>query len=218
MNYIDRALSKSIEQTLTRGKSILLLGARQTGKTTLIQKFPADFTLSFVQPAVRQRYERNPALLTGELEALAEDKQARVVVWIDEVQKVPAILDTVQDLIDHRIAQFILTGSSARKLRVGPTANWLPGRVVSLRLDPLMLSELKDFKMTLEDCLLYGTLPGIIVVSQPEDKEIDLASYVTGYLEEEIRSEALVKNVGQFARFTSLNYPWNTLSTFININ
>src|SRR5260363_362919 len=166
--------------------------------------FPADCTLSLVQPVVRQRYERNPALLTGELEALAEDQQTRVRVWIDEVQKVPALLDGIQDLIDRQIAQFILTGSSARKLRVGPAANWLPGRVVALRLDPLMWSELSEIRMTLGDLLLYGSLPGIVAVSQPEDKETDLASYVTGYLEEEIRSEALVRNVGQFARFLSL--------------
>src|SRR5260363_433341 len=158
-DLIKRALSAPNQKALARGKSILLLGARQTGKTTLIQRFPADCTLSLVQPVVRQRYERNPALLTGELEALAEDQQTRVRVWIDEVQKVPALLDGIQDLIDRQIAQFILTGSSARKLRVGPAANWLPGRVVALRLDPLMWSELSEIRMTLEDLLLYGSLP-----------------------------------------------------------
>src|SRR5260364_141407 len=73
-----------------------------------------------------------------------------------------------------------------------------------LAIGPFDVSELSEIRMTLEDLLLYGSLPGIVAVSQPEDKETDLASYVTGYLEEEIRSEALVRNVGQFARFLSL--------------
>lgn len=204
MDYIIRTLEKPLKAALARGKSILLLGARQTGKTTLIQRLAADLTISFIQPAVRLRYEQNPSLLTGEIEALAEDKKGIPLVIIDEVQKVPEILDVAQDLIDRRVAKFILTGSSARKLRSGHKVNLLPGRVVAFRLDPLTLTELSALNIKLENLLFYGSLPGIVTVAKPADQELDLASYVTTYLEEEIRAEAVVRNVGSFSRFLTL--------------
>ncbi len=133
--YIKRLIEPQIYAALQRGKSILLLGARQTGKTTLISKIPVQFAISFINPAIRQRYEQDPALLISEVEALAETMNHRPIVVIDEIQKVPEILDPVQDLIDRHIAQFILTGSSARKLRKGVKVNLFPGRVVALKLD-----------------------------------------------------------------------------------
>jgi predicted AAA+ superfamily ATPase len=204
MEYFQRAIERPLLAALKRKKSVLLLGARQTGKTTLINRLLSDRIISFIQPAIRQRYEQNPNLLIGEIEALAEDKGYCPLVIIDEVQKVPEILDAIQDLIDRKIAQFILTGSSARKLKKGAKVNLLPGRVVSLKLDSLMLGELIDQKFTLEDFLLYGSLPGILTVSETQDKEVDLTSYVTTYLEEEIRSEAVVRNIGAFSRFLAL--------------
>lgn len=206
MKYIPRVLTQKIQQALNRGKSVLLLGARQTGKTTLIQQFSVNFKLSFIQPVIRQRYEQIPGLLTGELEVLAENNPDKILVWIDEVQKVPAIFDVIQDLIDREIAQFILTGSSARKLRASHSTNWLPGRLVVLRLDPFIQTELNNSNLTipLEDLLLYGTLPGIVMLDHTIDKETDLASYVNTYLEEEIRAEALVRKIGHFSRFLAL--------------
>lgn len=204
MDYISRLLESSIRQTLSRGKSILLLGARQTGKTTLIQRLKADFAVSFIQPRVRQRYEQDPSILAAEVEALAETIRGTALIVVDEVQKVPEIMDVVQDLIDRRIAKFILTGSSARKLYSGSKLNLLPGRVVVFRLDPLCLSELSILKPKLEDLLLYGSLPGIVTVENVKDKELDLSSYVTTYLEEEIRAEAVVRNVGHFSQFLML--------------
>ncbi len=200
MKYIHRLIEKNIENALARDKSVLLLGARQTGKTTLINRFPHDLAISFIRPDVRQRYEKNPALLAGEVSAIKEkSKNHRPLVLLDEVQKAPEILDVVQDLIDQKIANFILTGSSARKLLRGSKTNLLPGRVVSLRLDPFLLKEFSSF--SIEDLLLYGSLPGIVQVEKSADKETDLASYVTTYLEEEVRAEALVRNVGSFAKF-----------------
>ena len=103
---------------LGRNKSVLLFGARQTGKTTMVSRLTAALTISFVRPEVRQRYERSPQLLSGEVDALpARLKGRRPLIVVDEVQKVPAILDVVQDLIDRGRANFVLTGSSARKLR-----------------------------------------------------------------------------------------------------
>jgi predicted AAA+ superfamily ATPase len=204
MEYISREIEPLLKSSLDRGKSVLLLGARQTGKTTLLRSLSADLSISFIQPRIRQRYEQDPSLLTGEIEALAEGKSPIPLIIIDEVQKIPEILNVVQDLIDRQVAQFILTGSSARKLRVGATINLLPGRVVVLRLDPLSLSEIHSSRLCIEDLLMYGSLPGIFTVPKSEDKDIDLSSYVTTYLEEEIRSEAVVRKISSFSRFLSL--------------
>src|SRR3989344_6387482 len=116
MDYIERAIEPIIRRTLARKRSVLLLGPRQTGKTTLLQKIPCDYTLSFVQPSVRQKYERNLALLTQEIEAVKAAPPSKLpLVVMDEVQKIPEVMDVAQDPIDRKKAQFILTGSSARK-------------------------------------------------------------------------------------------------------
>ena len=203
MKYVKRLIEDRIKHTLERNKSVLLLGARQTGKTTLIGQFKHDMLVSFVEPDVRQRYEKSPHMLKGEVESLvAAEKGSRPLVVLDEVQKVPVILDVVQDLIDRAKANFILTGSSARKLRRGAQINLIPGRVVGFRMDPFSLVEFpaKD----LAERLVYGSLPGILAVGDLSDRETDLEAYVTTYLEEEIRAEAVVRNLGDFARFLEL--------------
>ena len=201
MKYISRLLEEKIRHSLSRNKSVLLFGARQTGKTTLISRFNSDLSISFIQPDIRQCYEKSPQLLKSEIEALGPAKK-RPLIILDEVQKVPDILDVVQDLIDRGQANFILTGSSARKLRRGARVNLLPGRVTTFKIDPFSLSEFpaKD----LDERLLYGSLPGILAVQEGADREIDLESYVTTYLEEEVRAEAVVRNLGDFARFLEL--------------
>lgn len=211
MSYTWRLQHRRILETLSRNKSVLLLGARQTGKTTLVTQLPWDLTVSLINPETRQRYERDPALLAGEVEALQlrRPAQARPLVLLDEIQKVPEILDVVQDLIDRRKANFVLTGSSARKLRRGHV-NLLPGRVVALRLDPFVLAESPP--ASLEEALLYGALPGI---RASEEKEMDLESYVTTYLEEEVRAEAIVRNIGPFARF--LEYAASESGQIVNL-
>lgn len=203
MKYIPRLLEAKIRHSLARNKSVLLFGARQTGKTTLTGRLDADLSVSFIQPDVRQRYEKSPHLLKGEVESIVHGpSRKRPLVILDEVQKVPDILDVVQDLIDRGQANFILTGSSARKLRRGARVNLLPGRVTTLKIDPFSLSELpaKD----LNGRLLYGSLPGILAADNDADRETDLESYVTTYLEEEVRAEAVVRNLGDFARFLEL--------------
>ena len=200
MEYIHRIQEERIHGGLARGKSILLLGPRQTGKTTLMSHLKSDWTLSFVRPDVRQRYEKNPAFLIPEVEALADRTGSKKpLVILDEAQRVPDIFDVVQDLVDRKKAVFVLTGSSARKLRRSSQVNLLPGRLLSLRLDPLILNEAP--RRELKDWLLYGSLPGILAVQETSNQERDLESYVTTYLEEEIRAEAIVRNVGSFARF-----------------
>lgn len=200
MKYIPRQIEPLLAGSLRRNKSVLLLGPRQTGKTTLLGQFQGALSLSLVRPEVRQRYEGKPSLLSGEVEALESTKAPVLpLVLVDEVQKVPELLNVVQDLVDRKVANFILTGSSARSLRRRSQVNLLPGRVVSLRLDPLTIREAPERRLS--DWLLYGALPGIVPVKDPQDLERDLASYVTTYLEEEVRAEAIVRNLGPFVRF-----------------
>jgi predicted AAA+ superfamily ATPase len=200
----ERALGRELERQLRRGKSVLLLGPRQTGKTTLLQGLRSDLRLSLAGPSERQRYERDPGLLSGEARALAAGRRRgrRPLIAVDEVQRVPALMDVGQELIDAGVAQFVFTGSSARKLRRGRDINLLPGRVVALRLDPLLLEEHTPGR--LEEVLLYGSLPAIRSLGRAADKETDLRSYSETYLEEEVRQEALVRQVGAFGRFLQM--------------
>lgn len=213
MQKIYRSITSAIETTLLRGKSVLLLGPRQVGKTTLLDELPIDLSLSLARPAIRQQYERNIESFSQEIEALAEKlgkkTHKRPLISVDEVQKVPELMDATQDLIDRKIAQFILTGSSARKLKQQhrekqQQLNWLPGRVIYFHLDPLTIHELPNSYKKLEEPLVYGSLPGIVVDSSNEFREHDLESYVITYLEEEVRQEALVRKLGDFARFLQL--------------
>lgn len=204
MELVDSVLREArldVARALSRGKGILLLGPRQTGKTTLLDSLSAALRVNLSQAAARQRYERSPDLLRVEVEGLAARHRSPVVV-LDEVQKVPALLDVAQDLMDRKIARLVLCGSSARKLRRGGGVNLLPGRVVSIRMDPLMLRESPG--RTLEARLLDGDLPGIVFQGDAGDRETDLTSYVTTYLEEEVRAEALVRNLASFSRFLDL--------------
>ena len=134
-----RSIEPEIARHLARGKSILLLGPRQTGKTTLLSGLGADLGISLVAPGVRQRYERDPSLLAGEIRGLSSPgrRKRKPLVTVDEVQRVPGLMDVGQDLIDRGEAQFVFTGSSARKLRRGGEINLLPGRVVAMHLDPV---------------------------------------------------------------------------------
>jgi predicted AAA+ superfamily ATPase len=144
MLYIKRSLEKPLDDAVARGKSVLLLGPRQTGKTTLLERLKADASFSLNFPDTRIRYEKALGTFTREVEAISETKRGRPLVAIDEIQKVPPLMDAIQDLIDRRRASFIITGSSARKLRRGAHVNWLPGRVVPLRLDPYTLEEMPN--------------------------------------------------------------------------
>lgn len=203
MDYIVRKLEQVITSVLENNKSILLLGPRQVGKTTLMGRLPTHHYISFINPQHRQEYEKNPSLLTAQIEALAEKTSKKLLVVIDEVQKVPSIMDVVQDLIDRHIAQFILSGSSARKLRKQSQINFLPGRVIVLRLDPLIFSEIPK-NYYLEDLLLYGSLPEIATTIDSAQKLQLLDAYTVTYLEEEVRAEAIVRNIAPFARFLEL--------------
>ena len=200
---IQRHLLAALQEILNKGKSVLLLGPRQTGKTTLLQNITADLCISLIQPRERTRYEKDPSQLIDEVEALAETISSPVII-IDEVQKVPELMDVAQDLIDRQIAQLILTGSSARKLKRGQTINLLPGRIIPLYLSPLMLGELHDLSLSLDDLLLFGSMPEVFTTKTHADKTMLLDAYVSLYLEEEVRAEALVRNLSSFSHFLEL--------------
>lgn len=195
---VKRHIEEIFLSQLKRNKSILLLGPRQTGKTTLIKNLSDGVYYNLAETQTRRRFELNPDLIIKEIEALPKKKP---LIIIDEIQKVPRILDPIQSLIDNHKAIFILTGSSARKLRRQSEVNLLPGRVVSLHMDPFTNSE---FQQDLETHLIYGSLPGIATEKLIKNKSIDLRSYVDTYLEEEIRAEALVRNLPAFYRFLEM--------------
>lgn len=206
--YIERELLAPLRHTLQRGKSVLLMGPRQTGKSTLIeQQVKTDLTYSFLQTDIRRQFEQHPEHILSEIKAfrtLNPDKPLPMV-YIDEVQLVPDILDNVQYAIDHKLAQFVLSGSSARKLKLRKQGiNFLPGRLIDLRLDALSISELAHLTVPLAQRLLYGTLPEIVLQESNADRDQLLTAYVNLYLEQEIRAEALVRNLVSFSQFLQL--------------
>ena len=204
MKKVRRILKKKITKILSRGKSVMLLGPRQTGKTTLINEYKTDLSITFLIPKIRRQYEADPDKLIREVNSLKNSKGSLPLVVLDEVQKVPELMDCVQYLIDNSIAQFILTGSSARKLRKNKNVNLLPGRVIKLRLDPFSLEELSSPLDKIEDLLLFGSLPAIHLEADNDIREQDLDSYVGLYLEDEVRAEALVRDMGSFENFMCL--------------
>lgn len=191
-----RLLSDQIARVLKNQKSVLLLGPRQTGKTTLANQFQIDLSISFLSTRVRHEYEANPDLIIREVTAL---KKPHPLILVDEVQKVPEIMDPIQHLIDKKKAQFIITGSSARKLKQQFDINLLPGRVIYFRLDAFSLEEYAD--APLYEFLTYGNLPEVVLTKDKLAKDDLLRSYVEVYLEEEIRAESRIRKIPDFYRF-----------------
>jgi len=187
----DRIVGARLARART---SVLLLGPRQVGKSTICRALAPALYVDLADEATFLAYAKDPARLRREVAALPAS--ARVVV--DEVQRVPAILNTVQALIDRSEGRqrFVLTGSSARKLRRGG-ANLLPGRVVLERLDPLTAVEIED--VDLERALRLGMLPGVYWGDEAAPDV--LGTYAEVYLREEIQAEAATKNLGSYARF-----------------
>jgi predicted AAA+ superfamily ATPase len=198
-----RLIANKINSLLKKKSSILLLGPRQTGKSTLIKKSENALYINLALNRERRRFEKDPDLLIDEIRAIEIVGKKTPLVIIDEIQKVPELLDSIQVIIDDHLAQTIITGSSARKLKKQASLNLLPGRVVSLRMDPLSLSEIPP-KTNLENLLYYGSLPAIFQEVDEKSKTELLRSYVDIYLEEEVRMEGLVRSLPIFSRFLEL--------------
>src|SRR3990167_8894288 len=167
MIWFTRTLQEMLNQALSFGKSILLFGPRQTGKTSLVKSIPHDLYINLMDPNNLRKYEVASGVL-----------------------------------IEEKKATFILTGSSARKIK-----NLLPGRVLRYEMTPLSIKELTSnntHTLALEERLVNGSLPEILVMSNQAQIDLQLNTYVNVYLEEEIRKEALVRNVGAFSNFLRL--------------
>lgn len=172
--------------------SLFLWGTRQTGKSTLLKAlFPQARLYDLLKTDVRMAFQLRPALLREECEMLDEGE----LVIIDEVQKVPALLDEVHWLIENCGLRFILSGSSARKLRRSG-ANLLGGRALRRTLFPLVSAEIPDFD--LNRALNNGMLPRHYLVANADKR---LQSYIGDYLQQEIVEEAVVRQLDAFTRF-----------------
>jgi predicted AAA+ superfamily ATPase len=173
-------------------ESVFLFGARQTGKTTFLrQRFPDTNYYDLLKADVFERLKRHPEILREELMNCVENE----LIIIDEIQKIPQLLDEVQWLMVNKNLRFILSGSSARKLkRTG--ANTLGGRALRNIFYPLVSAEIPDFDLI--RAVNNGMLPRHYLVENAWKR---LQAYVGTYLQEEIKEEALVRNLNSFNRF-----------------
>ncbi len=189
--WVDRQLDIG---RLLEKRSFFLLGPRQTGKTTLIQHVLPDIRFyDLLDSANYLALSRNPGRLAEEIGSSVK----RVV--IDEIQRLPSLLNDVQRLIETRDVKFLLTGSSARKLRRGGI-NLLGGRARVKYLHPLTYRELGD-KFVLNQAMKRGLLPSIYF---SDDPRADLESYAGLYLQQEIMAEGATRNIPAFSRFLKI--------------
>ena len=179
-----------IESKLDEG--MFLFGARQTGKSTLLkERFKGAIYYDLLDPNLRKALKRNP----NSLKEALWDKPAGTLVIIDEIQKVPELLDVVHSLMVDKGLFFILSGSSARKLKRSG-ANTLGGRAIPETLYPLVWPEVTDFQI--DRAVQNGMIPRHYLV---EDATKRLSGYVKVYLDEEIRKEGEVRELDAFERF-----------------
>lgn len=178
---------------LQRKMSCFLWGPRQVGKSTLLsQVFPDSLKFNLLDPKIFEQFQRNPSLLLERV--IASAKKSKSVI-LDEVQKIPQLLDVVQLLMDEHQISFVLCGSSARKLKRGG-GNLLGGRAVRYELHPLVYKEIPDFDLV--RALNHGLMPRHYLSHNPQDL---LHAYVGDYLKEEILAEGLTRNIQAFSRF-----------------
>ncbi len=192
MEYIDRLLD--LEQVLFN-KSCFLFGPRQTGKTWIIKNSLNKYRyFNLLDTKTYTQFTYSPHLLR---ELITDDDK---IVIIDEIQRLPVLLNEVQLLIDEKNIHFLLTGSSARKLK-RKGINLLGGRARIRDLHPLIFKELSDY-FNLGKALNVGLLPSIYFSDAPYE---DLESYIGTYLQQEVAAEALVRNIPAFSRFLTIS-------------
>ena len=182
-------------------KSFFLFGPRQTGKSTYVKSIlgSKDLYIDLLPQRNFLRYAKNPGQFRGEI--LAHQKKHHIFACVvDEIQKLPSLLDEVHELIESTPIRFILTGSSSRKLKRG-SANLLAGRAYTYHLFPLTFQEIGN-AFQLEKALRTGCLPPLW--GAENDAEEFLYSYSETYLKEEIAAEGLVRNIGPFSYFLDI--------------
>ena len=178
--------------------SVFLLGPRMTGKTKLLEGLRVDRYFDLLDPELELKLNASPKLFWEEISILPSGSK----IVVDEIQRVPILLDYIQMGIEKLKHQFFLSGSSARKLKRG-SANLLGGRALEFHLHPLTVFELgKEFNI--KYALKFGTLPKVTsFLKENREQEVRqiLKSYYTIYLKEEIQVEALVRHLDTFQRF-----------------
>jgi len=206
-------MKKTIARTLNLpklldSKSFFLFGPRATGKTTLIrEQLPNAIVINLLRGKEFLRLSSSP----WELETMIEGAQRGAnneIIVIDEVQRVPELLNEVHRLMEERNMKFLLTGSSARTLR-SKGVNLLAGRAWRADLFPLVCNEIPKFQ--LDSFLRYGGLPSVVTSNNPEE---ELHAYVETYLTEEIKAEGAVRQLPAFSRFLKVA----TINSGLRIN
>lgn len=205
-------IARILDIRLPPRQSAFLWGPRKTGKSTYLKSaFPGSVTFDLLDTDLQLELAKRPALLRERL--LAEPaSRLKAPVILDEVQKVPRLLDEVQGLIEHRGLRFILCGSSARKLRRGGV-NLLGGRAWRYEMRPLVSAELGE--VDLLRALNRGLIPAHYL---GEDAAPSLQAYLRDYLKEEVFAEGLTRNLPAFARFLdAVGYSHGELINHSNI-
>lgn len=184
---------------ISKSQSFFIFGARGTGKSTLVKAHFSDHShyINLLEETLFRRYSKNADQLIADLAVISPGTP----VIIDEIQKIPALLDVVHNLIESSGRRFILTGSSARKLKRG-AANLLAGRAFQYHLYPLTYLELEK-QFNLDFVLNWGSLPKIFALAE-EDRAEFLRSYTQTYLKEEILEEQLVRNGMAFRNYLEI--------------
>lgn len=192
---ITRNLKKTI---LSSSKSILLLGPRQVGKSTLLKDLNPEMIINLASPSEYLLFSSQPS----ELEDRIRLKGPKTVL-IDEIQRLPDLLNAIQVLIDDSKPkiQFFLSGSSVRKLKRG-AANLLPGRLFTYEMGGFSCAEFA-FQMDTQKALQVGCLPEAYLSSISDSRKL-LKSYTSTYLQEEILKETLIRQIEGFSRFLSI--------------
>ena len=202
-------IKRLLKIKLPTGQSAFLWGPRKTGKSTFLrQHFPKSIIYDFLNTDLYVDLVKKPSLLRGRLSAL----KVKGPVILDEVQKIPAILDEVHWMIENMRLSFILCGSSARKLKRGQ-ANLLGGRAWRFEMFPLVYPEIESFNLL--HALNNGLLPAHYL---QKDAYKSLNGYVKDYLKEEVFEEGLTRNIPAFSRFfDSMAFDHGQMVNFTNI-
>ncbi len=207
-------IKRILDIRLPHNQSAFLWGPRKIGKTTYLKNhFPKSLIYDFLKTDLFIEISKNPAVLRERI--LAKDKKVlKHPIILDEVQKVPQVLDEVHWLIENKGLQFILCGSSARKLRRGQF-NLLGGRAWRYEMFPLVTAELENINLL--HILNHGMLPVHYLQNDQECKK-SLKAYVVDYLKEEVFDEGLTRNIPAFSRFfEAFGYSHGELTNYSNI-
>ncbi len=205
-------LKRLLNLELPEKQSAFLWGPRKTGKTTYLRsRFPGSIIYDFLETDLFLEFSKKPSLLREQLLAKDQTSLSQPVI-LDEVQKIPQIMDEVHWLIENKGIRFILCGSSARKLKRGG-ANLLGGRAWRFEMFPLSTPEMKDYDLL--TILNRGLIPSHYL---DENHSRSLRAYTQDYLKEEVFAEGIIRNIPAFSRFfDAMGYSHGELVNYSNI-